>query len=340
MYLVLLHFPPPSNPNDQKYTASQVDAVSVIIPCFNEAKNIERKINELIRECQSFDNFEIIIINDGSTDSTHKVIEKFVNFKNVRIIQLDQRKGKTHALNLGVSMSNFDILVFTDARQMIQNGAVVNLVKHFQYADVGAVSARLLNGQKKSTIRSAINYLKKLESKTGSTLGVYGALYTLRKSCFTEIPNDTLLDDLLIPLHILLQGKKVKFECNAIVLDYDVHRFYSRERSLRIVHGLLQIALKHYNVIKSLPIRLKVYLFCQKYFKLYLPILLLLVVLEVVMSSNTRFISYLTFIITSILVLSFGIKESLLVFRINFNLIVDFLKLKKTTVKWEKIEKE
>jgi len=220
----------------------------------------------------------------------------------------------------------------------MSEGAIYHLISHFQVPSIGAVSAKLINGQRKSLIRSSINCLKKHESDLGSTVGVYGALYAMRKKCYTKIPDETILDDLLIPLHVLHQGQKVKFEENAIVFDLEIGNFYSINRSIRLVQGLLQVIRSHSSLILSLPPRAVLFLFCQKYFKLFIPILIIMLIVIFFYSINLKL---LTIIIISFFTMIFflGIREASLLVRLSAILLLKIFKLQKTNTKWEKLEK-
>jgi len=338
IYLFVLLYAKRENNDNQNLTTKRPSELSVILPCYNESHNIERKINELLKECNYLENYEIIIIDDGSTDSTRMEIENNVNIEQLKKYYFNERKGKANAINFGVSKARFDILLLTDARQSMSEGAIYHLISHFQVPSIGAVSAKLINGQRKSLIRSSINCLKKHESDLGSTVGVYGALYAMRKKCYTKIPDETILDDLLIPLHVLHQGQKVKFEENAIVFDLEIGNFYSINRSIRLVQGLLQVIRSHSSLILSLPPRAVLFLFCQKYFKLFIPILIIMLIVIFFYSINLKL---LTIIIISFFTMIFflGIREASLLVRLSAILLLKIFKLQKTNTKWEKLEK-
>ncbi len=90
--------------NNQKATA--------IVCAYNEDKTI-LKIIETLLKCNELD--EIIVINDGSTDGTSKVLEKFVGLNKLRIIELPENKGKGFAMAEGIANAQNNSLVFVDA---------------------------------------------------------------------------------------------------------------------------------------------------------------------------------------------------------------------------------
>ncbi len=86
--------------------------VSAIVPAFNEEKTVFNVISTL--QSSSLIN-EVICINDGSSDRTKEILERFKNDKKVKVINLDKNKGKGNALAVGIKHSKGDILLFIDA---------------------------------------------------------------------------------------------------------------------------------------------------------------------------------------------------------------------------------
>ncbi len=101
----------------------KITKLSIVIPTYNEEKDISECLSSLFQ--QSYDNFEIIIIDDGSTDKTLKIVS---SFKKVRILKRDH-KGPGLARNLGAKNSKGEILVFVDADMTFHKDYLKNLVK-------------------------------------------------------------------------------------------------------------------------------------------------------------------------------------------------------------------
>ncbi len=78
------------------------DLISIILPVFNAQKTLQRAINSIIK--QTYPIWELIIVNDGSTDNSISII-KNINDKRVKKIFLKENKGLVHCLNLGISLS-------------------------------------------------------------------------------------------------------------------------------------------------------------------------------------------------------------------------------------------
>lgn len=100
--------------------------ISVIIPTYNEEKHIQKCVESLLR--QDFPDFEIICVDDGSTDATREILQRFAEKK--QIIFLKQNHlGPGHARNLGVTFAGGEILVFVDADMSFKEGFLKDLVQ-------------------------------------------------------------------------------------------------------------------------------------------------------------------------------------------------------------------
>ena len=90
---------------------------SIIIPCYNAEPYLERCLNSVIS--QSYKNFEIIIINDGSTDKSLEIIEKYLNiFGNIKCIN-QANQGVAIVRNNGINQISGNKFIFVDADDYI-----------------------------------------------------------------------------------------------------------------------------------------------------------------------------------------------------------------------------
>jgi len=102
--------------DQQPVTSPQVD-LSIIVPAFNEERRLPPTLIDVI---DFFDrgalSYEVLVIDDGSTDGTAEVVRKFERVRNqVRLIQLPRNYGKGHAVRLGVLNSRGSRILFADA---------------------------------------------------------------------------------------------------------------------------------------------------------------------------------------------------------------------------------
>ncbi len=92
----------------------QSSNLSVVVPVFNEAENIVKNLDFLISEVEPyFLNYEILVVNDGSTDATTQVLQGYSRPK-VRIINIPQNRGKGNAVREGFRQASGDYILFID----------------------------------------------------------------------------------------------------------------------------------------------------------------------------------------------------------------------------------
>lgn len=101
--------------------------LSIIIPVFNEEKNIEKIIRQIFKLKKKF-HFEIIVINDGSTDKTHNKIIKVNNYID-KYLPLKRNHGKGFAVKKGVEISTGEYIFFQDADLEYDPNDILKFIK-------------------------------------------------------------------------------------------------------------------------------------------------------------------------------------------------------------------
>lgn len=91
------------------------NTLSIIVPCYNEAKTIQTIILKILKSNSLGLKKEIIIVDDGSTDETRIILKKYQSRKNFKIIFQKQNQGKGAALKTGITKSTGDIVLVQDA---------------------------------------------------------------------------------------------------------------------------------------------------------------------------------------------------------------------------------
>jgi poly-beta-1,6-N-acetyl-D-glucosamine synthase len=223
-------------------------AVSIVIAVRNEEKNLPAKLQNLRELKYPLDKLQIVIASDGSTDRTVEILRQ--EAQHVTPVILGESNGKAKALNEAVKNARGEILVFLDARQMVDEQAITELVACFEDPEIGAVSGELLL-ETDSGIPSEEGLgiywkiekaVRKLESASGSVVGVTGAIYAIRRELYVEIPPGTILDDVFVPMNAARLGRRVVFEPAAIARD----RLFSEKgkefsRKVRTLTGNYQL---------------------------------------------------------------------------------------------------
>lgn len=118
---------------------------SVVIPAWNEEVGLAKTIESVL--ASDYTNLEIIVVNDGSTDRTAEVAQRYVDEHPGRVFLVNQQNaGKGAALNSGVMHGFGQIIVNVDADSAVESAAIGNLVKPFASKRVDAVVGRIVIG--------------------------------------------------------------------------------------------------------------------------------------------------------------------------------------------------
>lgn len=258
--------------------------VSIIVAAFNEEKFIKQKLDNCLELDYPRDKFEIIVVSDGSDDRTNQIVNEYQN-RGIRCFSYPKRKGKPTALNLGVSKSNGEILFFTDARQILDRNALKELVANFSDPNVGSVSGELILIQDDKNITSEQigiywkfeKWMRDKESQIYSILGATGAVYALRKSLFTSIPSETILDDMLIPLKGVLNGHRAVFDRNAKAYDNSIKDIKEEsKRKIRTLSGNFQLLKLEPRLLNPFSNPVFFQFISHKIFRLFVPFAMVL----------------------------------------------------------------
>lgn len=196
--------------------------VTVIVPAYNEERNVGRRIHNLLATDYPRELLDVIVVSDASTDGTNAIARTFEP-EGVRLIVQERRSGKTAGLNRAIQIAHGDIVVFTDANSAYPANGIRTLVEYFRDPTIGLVSgytkytvddtgevAEATNAY--TTLERAI---KKGESRWGCCVGADGAIFAMRRSLYRTLQDDDI-NDLVLPLNVIDQG----FRC---VLADDAH---------------------------------------------------------------------------------------------------------------------
>lgn len=132
--------------------------VSVIIPVYNTEEYVEQCLNSVCN--QTYEALEIIVIDDGSTDNSLKIIEEFINKDNRFILyRFDERKGVGAARNLGLSKAKGEFIYFVDSDDYVPNETIKYLVENISNFDLirGKIKNTYLNSSFTITFKGLFN---------------------------------------------------------------------------------------------------------------------------------------------------------------------------------------
>lgn len=230
-------------------TGARKPSVTVVIAAHNEAGLIESRVRNLLASNYPKDRLEILLGLDGCNDATASLAGTSGSSQ-LRVTEFQSRRGKPSILNALVPLATGEIVVFGDARQRYDSGAISALVAPFADPKVGAVTGTLiLTGGDGRPLEQGLGLywrcessIRRNESRVGSVVGATGAIYAIRRELFEALPSDTILDDVLLPMRIARRGYRVVFEPGARAYDSAPDSTSSEfARKVRTISGTFQL---------------------------------------------------------------------------------------------------
>lgn len=217
---------------------STTPSLTLLITAHNEAAQIGRKLTESLTLNYPKEKLQILVASDGSTDDTVAIVQSFA-CQGVELVIVPQQAGKTNAQNIAMQHAKGEIVVFSDATTKYHPDALQYLAGAFADTSVGAVSGRYAYfdiyssvGEGSKAYAGYDNWLREMQSETGSLTGCCGCIYAIRRALYTPLAAD-IISDFVEPLHVLLQGAKVKFEPRALARE-DVGHKANKEFAMRV----------------------------------------------------------------------------------------------------------
>lgn len=257
--------------------------VTVVLIAHNEEMHIVERLRNLLDSNYPPERVSILLVSDGSTDST-VIRAQTLKSPRIKVLERATSNGKTAGINFALPQCDGEIIVFTDARQRFEKGTIIRLVAHFSDPAIGAVSGALEISPSASTTGAGIDSywryekaLRAAESRFDSCIGCTGAVYAVRRSLLAPIPDDTLLDDVVIPMTIAATGARVIHEPTAIAFDpQPLEPPAERRRKQRTLAGGFQMLFRYPTWLLPTGHRLWWQLLAHKYLRLFAPFFLII----------------------------------------------------------------
>jgi peptidoglycan-N-acetylglucosamine deacetylase len=233
--------------------------VAIIVPAYNEEKVICRTIDSILNS--TYPNFEIIVVNDGSTDRTLDVLKRSFDTNPLIKIIHQKNSGKAAALNTGILNTDASFLVCVDADTILDSQAIGQLMGGFVDPKIGAIAGNVKVGN----AQNLLTKLQRLEYFTGQNFDrrafdylnaitvIPGAIGAFRRSVMIEaggFHSDTLAEDCDLTIRILRKGYVITFEPKAIAYTEapESLKMLIRQR-FRWSYGNLQCVWKHRDIV-------------------------------------------------------------------------------------------
>ncbi len=233
------------------WESEELPEITIIIPAFNEEEHIREKLESVFTSDYPSRRIKVIVGSDHSTDATDRIVASMTNaHPELELVSFEKRTGKIGIINRLVPAAVTSIIVLSDANIIFERDTLRHLVKHFKDEQIGLVDSNMFNRvkyisgigrQEKTYIRSEVG-TKNAEGKIwGCMMGPFGGCYAIRKSLYSPVPANFLVDDFYINMKVLQQGRKCINEKASIVYE-DATESLSEEfrRKIRIATGNYQ----------------------------------------------------------------------------------------------------
>jgi cellulose synthase/poly-beta-1,6-N-acetylglucosamine synthase-like glycosyltransferase len=269
-----------SDRDDRDVPATQV---TVIVPAYNEERNIGARIRNLLASDYPPSLLDVIVVSDASTDGTTEIVRGF-EADGVRLIAQERRSGKTAGLNRAVHIARGEIVVFTDANTSYPPATLRTLVNSFHEPTVGLVSGytKYTVGETGEVAEATNAYsslertIKKAESRWGCCVGADGAIFAMRRSLYRTLRNDDI-NDLVLPLSVIDQGFRCVLADEAYCSENAGASLESEfRRQSRITNRSLRAIWRHVHLLNALQFPgFSFFLFSHKVARFLVPVFLL-----------------------------------------------------------------
>lgn len=237
--------------------------VTIIVPAFNEEKNIRRALDSVIEA--DYPNKEVIVIDDGSTDNTYAIAQSYkAKMPSDRYLIVSRSNGgKSSAINYAIRYAKGDYVITIDADSVMGRDSIKEIMKYFQEPDVVAVGGniKVSNRNRLLTYCQALEYLvginlfKRAYDVFGVVMVVPGPLGGFRKKVLLErgeYDTDTLAEDFDTTIKVLKSGRAVQASTHAMSFTEapeTIGGLYKQR--LRWNRGNLQTLMKHRDVVTN-----------------------------------------------------------------------------------------
>jgi len=244
---------------------SDLPFVSVILPAYCEEDVIEHSIKGILN--LNYPRFELLIVNDGSTDKTSEKVRPFLSNPKVRFLDKLSNEGKAMALNDAILCAKGELVMIMDADAVPDPGLLSAMVPHFKSARVGAVAGNprvrnatnLLSKLQAIEFSSVIGLMRRAQRIWGRVMCVSGVVGMFRKSALIDVGMFTpgmATEDIDLTWKLQTKFYDVRYEGSAMVwmlAPETVGVWWSQRK--RWALGLGQVLRRYSHVLRTWQMR-------------------------------------------------------------------------------------
>ncbi len=203
----------------------QKDLINIIVPIYNSKKYIERCVDSILN--QTYQNFELILINDGSTDNSLNVINKYKNNSKIKIID-KKNEGVAKTRNLGIDMSKGKYIMFIDNDDYIDSDYIYNYYNAIENNDMDVVFGSYKCVSQNGKTSKITNYKSNKILSKYFTFAPWAKIYNL--GCIKK--NKIYFLDSQIGEDVYFNLKVYGITSKVLEIDYNGYNWYHNEKSI------------------------------------------------------------------------------------------------------------
>lgn len=265
------------------FNADLWPTVTAVIPVHNGEAFLASKLESVLASDYPTEKLDVIVLSDGSTDNTDAIAQSFAETGRARFVRLS-KGGKAVALTTAFPMVSADVVLLTDVRQVLERDCVQKIVRNFADPKVGAVSGtlKIRSGETSGEAGTGLywkyeSWIRDNLSTIDSVIGATGPIYAIRRSLARALPAGCILDDMWLPMQIVLDGYRSTLASDAVAWDYPTSLNSEFNRKVRTQAGLYQLLKLDPRLLNPLQNRLFWKFLNLKMGRLFLPHLLIII---------------------------------------------------------------
>jgi biofilm PGA synthesis N-glycosyltransferase PgaC len=237
--------------------------ISIIMPAFNEDGVIKKRIDNILDSTYPRGNYEVILVNDCSTDRTVEIAKESFEKHDVeyQILSNEIQSGPSNSINRAIKQASSDIIVTTDADVFFEKNALEALIARLMSdEEIAAVcgelqptsgSQTIKPGAMEGTYRHYYGRMCEWESSLDSTYNFNGALIAFKKPYFSKIDALRGADDANTAFMAIRKGYRAVYEINSIVFEEIPDNFKTQyKQKVRRATGLIEATLMNLDLLR------------------------------------------------------------------------------------------
>ena len=271
---------------NDSYDTTNLPSVTIIIPAYNEGDYIADKLYNVASLSYPKEKLNVVLYCDGCTDDTYenaKIASEMAICEdlNIQIQNELSNIGKTKAINKLAAKVSTDIVALSDVSALISIDALYVAAEHFKDPAIGVVAGTYnfleTTNEGEKTYWSYQTRIKQGESVLGGPIGAHGAFYMFRKDVFVPLAEETINDDFVLPIKIMMNGYNAVYETNIMALELEAaDNDMDYNRRCRLAEGNVQQVMQMRKILHPKYKGIALSFLSGKVLRAFTPILLII----------------------------------------------------------------